>query len=96
MDEVWVVERRYSQFSAMEKSLASSLHNVPPLPAKHMMTAQTHDFIEQRRAELESWLSTVVLLPEVWASSDVLRSFLDDTGRPAIGTAAPVPGRTPR
>lgn len=45
------------------------------------MTTQTEGFIAQRREELERWLTTTVLLPEVWASSDALRSFLDDTGR---------------
>ena len=81
LDETWVVERRYSQFVAVGKALASSLHNVPSLPAKHVLTTQTEGFIAQRREELERWLTTTVLLPEVWASSDALRSFLDDTGR---------------
>eukprot|EP00605_Chrysophyceae_sp_TOSAG23-4_P002551 GSChrysophyteH1.ASY1.ANO1.2816.1 assembled CDS len=57
----WFVYRRYSQFRRLSDVLRSEGYYVPVLPPKKLLGTFNPEFVRQRRADLETWLSSVAV-----------------------------------
>lgn len=65
----WFVYRRYSQFRRLSDVLRSEGYYVPVLPPKKNLGSFTPEFVRQRRAELETWLSNLALQHTLYAGA---------------------------
>lgn len=68
-----VVGRRYKQFDWLYEQLASKYRFIciPPLPGKQIAGRFDHEFIEDRRRQLELWLNRICRHPVLCASFPV-------------------------
>ncbi|KAH6720070.1 Phox homologous domain-containing protein [Leptodontidium sp. MPI-SDFR-AT-0119] len=78
----FVVQKRYSDFSALHTQLTSLVSTPPPapLPAKSWFksTASSPELTETRRAGLEAYLQAIAESPDKrWRETSVWRSFLN-------------------
>ncbi|KAI0059452.1 PhoX domain-containing protein [Artomyces pyxidatus] len=73
----WVVARRYNEFLNMHNKLRERYAAVRSLdfPGKRLVTSLAGSFVDTRRAALEKYMQSIVLVPAV-CESDELRSFL--------------------
>ncbi|KAG6819877.1 hypothetical protein H0H93_007756 [Arthromyces matolae] len=70
------VHKRYSDFDELESVLRRTLpqnqrHYVPNLPPKSPLSRYRPAFLDKRRRHLQSWLSAVLLHPDVGGSKAV-------------------------
>ena len=79
----WAVARRFSEFHDLHQRLRQAYAAVRQLefPRRRLVMKLQRDFLDKRRASLESYLRQLVLLPAVCKSRD-LRAFLSH--RPII------------
>ncbi|CUS08324.1 unnamed protein product [Tuber aestivum] len=73
----WTVPRRYSEFLNLHQALRSTFPSVKPLdfPRRRVVMKFQKDFLEKRRVSLETYLRSLLLLPDV-CRSRTFRSFL--------------------
>ena len=50
------MRRRYREFLGLHRSLRRQLARVPAFPGKYLLTKKTSHIIEQRRADLQSYM----------------------------------------
>lgn len=98
----WFVYRRYSQFRRLSDVLRSEGYYVPVLPPKKLLGTFSTDFVKQRKAELELWLSNLVAMHVNYpGSKDPLghpyyRKFLtEDANKPPAPLTRIYPESTP-
>jgi len=95
----WRVQHRYSEFLELQEHFQTlrvdvpAVATLPSFPPKKMFGAKDPVFVEQRRAELETWVSAATQLPEV-AHDGVLLNFLEASQRLLSGDTTPDPGST--
>lgn len=82
----WSVPRRYSEFHSLHQRLRIQHSAVRGLefPRRRVVMKLQKDFLQKRRAALESYLQQLLLLPEVCRSRE-LRSFLSQRAFAAFG-----------
>eukprot|EP00949_MAST-11_sp_MAST-11-sp1_P002912 g2912.t1 len=76
----WVVRRRYREFHALHSKMKLQLERINvKLPSKRHFTLwgkQSREFVEQRRAGLDTYLSQLLSLPGAISRTDSLLLFL--------------------
>lgn len=76
----WTVNRRFKDFYYLDKQLRMNYPNInlPSLPPKRYILSSTDPrFVEERRAQLETYLRSLVTNSHVWSYNDLVL-FLDD------------------
>jgi sorting nexin-25 len=83
----WAVTRRYSQFHELHKRLRARFPAVKDLdfPRRQTLFTLQKDFIEKRRAGLERYLRSLLLVPAICRSRE-LRAFLSQSAIVSNGT----------
>lgn len=71
----WYVEKRFSEFDNLYKSLKNTYHNVPILPNKSFIFKMTENELDQRRKGLEEFLQKMVIRNDLM-NSEAVKSFL--------------------
>lgn len=91
----WGVARRYSEFHELHQKLRMRYPSVRHLefPRRRMVMKLQKEFLQKRRAALESYLQQLLLLPEVCRSRD-LRAFLSQQAIAPSGETAEKGGET--
>lgn len=76
----WAVTRRYSQFHELHKRLKARFPNVKDLdfPRRQTLFTLQKDFLQKRRATLERYLRSLLLVPAICRSRE-LRAFLSQS-----------------
>lgn len=77
----WEITRRYRQFLALHQELLQKIPHVkfPSLPKRKVLGSSLQpSFVEDRKQALESYLQTLVSIPEVWSCARFIE-FLDDS-----------------
>ncbi|KAH9117998.1 hypothetical protein LEN26_012293 [Aphanomyces euteiches] len=75
--EVCVLEKRFSDFDALRKKIKHALaskNGLPSLPRKTLRTKLNDCFLETRRRDLESFMRSLVLVPQV-SSLECVQQF---------------------
>ena len=72
----WTLEKRYNNFSDLDKLLRSKYANLPKLPAKTYFKLKTDEQIDNRRAQLHTYLQEIVNRPDM-RTNPIFRSFLE-------------------
>ncbi|RDL40460.1 uncharacterized protein BP5553_00439 [Venustampulla echinocandica] len=93
----FVVQKRYSDFVALQSSLSSIVSSPPPapLPAKSWFksTASSPELTESRRVGLEKYLRAIAECPDRrWRDTSVWRTFLNLPSSSASGSASSARG----
>lgn len=85
----WAITRRYSQFHELHKRLRARFQSVKDLdfPRRQTLFTLQKDFIEKRRAALERYLRSLLLVPAICRSRE-LRAFLSQSAIVPNGTNA--------
>lgn len=76
----WLIKRRYKDFYYLDKQLRKSFPvlQFPTLPPKrYLRSSNDPDIVDQRKEQLESYLSTVITMQQVWTKNDLVL-FLND------------------
>ncbi|KYG47163.1 hypothetical protein M433DRAFT_63694 [Acidomyces richmondensis BFW] len=83
----WAITRRYSQFHELHKRLRARFQSVKDLdfPRRQTLFTLQKDFIEKRRAALERYLRSLLLVPAICRSRE-LRAFLSQSAIAPNGT----------
>ncbi|RPA95317.1 hypothetical protein L873DRAFT_1812992 [Choiromyces venosus 120613-1] len=86
---IWTVPRRYSEFLNLHQTLRSTFPSVKPLdfPRRRVVMKFQKDFLEKRRVSLETYLRSLLLLPDV-CRSRTFRSFLSQNHIAPIPSAS--------
>jgi len=71
----WNVEKRFSEFDALDKALRPVYGNLPALPGKSLLAIKQSTELERRREGLEKYLKHLVTRTDI-ISSDVFKRFL--------------------
>ncbi|KAK4507476.1 hypothetical protein PRZ48_001211 [Zasmidium cellare] len=76
----WAVTRRYSQFHELHKRLKARFPGVKDLdfPRRQTLFTLQKDFLQKRRASLERYLKSLLLVPAICGSRE-LRAFLSQS-----------------
>ncbi|KAK6344518.1 Intermediate filament protein [Orbilia brochopaga] len=84
----WAVARRYREFLKLYEELRAKYSSVKQLdfPRKHMVMKLQRDFLDKRRAALETYLKSLLLIPDVCRSRE-FRSFLSQQSLPPVPDA---------
>ncbi|KAK6542178.1 Intermediate filament protein [Orbilia ellipsospora] len=84
----WAIARRYSEFFQLHQDLRAKYASVKHLefPRKHVVMKLQKDFLDKRRAALETYLKSLLLIPDVCKSRE-LRAFLSQQSLPPIPDA---------
>lgn len=86
----WMMEKRFNNFSDLDKLMRVKHANLPKLPAKTYFKLKTDQEIDSRRALLHSYLQEIVNRPDM-RTSPAFRSFLEiDEQIPESVTYQPV------
>jgi hypothetical protein len=75
-DNVWTLERRFSEFDTMHKDLAKMVASVPEMPPKTYFKLTSHEGLMKRKQDLDMYLKNIISRPELLNHSAV-RSFLE-------------------
>ena len=54
--QTWTLEKRYSEFEYLYKTLTKIVPNVPPIPGKSVFKVTAYDALTKRRLQLESFI----------------------------------------
>jgi hypothetical protein len=76
----WIIKRRYKDFYYLDKKLRNLFPNLPfpALPPKTYLKSSTApEIVDQRKDQLETYLNTLVKMPQVWVKNDFVL-FLND------------------
>lgn len=76
----WTVYRRFRDFYFLDKQLRKCFPKIkiPPLPAKRFFGSSTDkEFVESRKEQLESYLTTIVGIQSIWTRNE-LALFLNN------------------
>eukprot|EP00911_Craspedida_sp_UC1_P002455 UC1_evm1s1828 len=75
----WTIERRYSQFHALHKQIASRIEGpgYPSFPAKKIVKNKSPKFVQARRKALEEWLAALLEMQNVLSQAPALCDFLE-------------------
>ena len=76
----WRIKRRYSDFNYLDTQLRKFMKRteIPVFPPKRFIGSSTDkEFVEERRADLERYISALVRCSTAWNASDFVR-FLDN------------------
>ncbi len=82
----WIIKRRYSDFKILHKSLSQYISSdiLAKLPPKRYFFSSTESkFVEERRLQLQKYLSAIVSIPNSWKRSELAR-FLDNDSNSLI------------
>lgn len=72
----WTLEKRYNNFSDLDRLMRSKHANLPKLPAKTYFKLKTDEQIDARRAQLHTYLQEIVNRPDM-RTNPIFRSFLE-------------------
>lgn len=81
--KTWQVRRRYSDFHYLDTQLRKFMlkRDMPIFPPKRFIGSSTdRKFVEERRLELERYITALVGCPTAWNASDFVR-FIDNEER---------------
>ena len=70
------MEKRFSNFSDLDGSMRSKHANLPSLPSKTFFKLKTDDQIDNRRAQLHTYLQEIVNRPDM-RTSQAFRHWLE-------------------
>eukprot|EP00981_Chlorochromonas_danica_P014418 scaffold7965_cov159-Ochromonas_danica.AAC.2 len=76
----WTIKRRYRDFYYLDRELRKHHPNLrfPPLPPKrYLRSSSDPEIVDQRRDQLEKYLSLLIRLPQIWTRNDLVL-FLND------------------
>lgn len=72
----WILDRRYSAFVELHRSLARKFGDLPSLPPKRILGNMDDVFVEERRQQLDRYLLLLCGRPAIVFTEDLQR-FLD-------------------
>lgn len=76
----WTIKRRYRDFYYLDRELRKHHPNLrfPPLPPKrYLRSSSDPEIVDQRKDQLEQYLSLLIRLPQIWTRNDLVL-FLND------------------
>lgn len=81
LSQIWILNRRYSDFDKMHKRLLGDLEyraadNLPDLPPKRMFFNKQSEFIKERQRNLSKYLKFIILIYEA-IENPILQRFLE-------------------
>jgi hypothetical protein len=81
LSQIWVLQKRYSDFDRMHHRLLNDLEyraadNLPDLPPKRLVFNRDCEFIKERMKSLHKYLKFMILIYEV-IESPILQRFLE-------------------
>ncbi|KAK0389013.1 hypothetical protein NLU13_2590 [Sarocladium strictum] len=93
----FIVQKRYSDFSALHDTLVSQVGEAPPapLPGKHWLksTVKSADLTRKRQEGLEAYLKAIAGSPDRrWRDTSAWRAFLNLPSRSATNSAVSAGG----
>ena len=72
----WVIEKRYNDFSNLQKKLSSNFPDVPKIPGKTLFRVSDFASIKKRKDGLQYFLKTCINRKDIFASEN-LKAFLE-------------------
>lgn len=78
----WKVARRFRDFVFLDKQLRKSFPKlkIPQLPAKTYFSSSTEArVVDERRAQLETYLKSLIYMQSIWTRNDLVLFLNDDT-----------------
>lgn len=78
----WKVARRFRDFVYLDKQLRKSFPKlkIPQLPPKTYFTSATEArVVDERRAQLETYLKSLIYMQSIWTRNDLVLFLNDDT-----------------
>ena len=72
----WVIEKRYNDFSNLQKKLSSNFPDVPKIPGKTLFRVTDFASIKKRKDGLQYFLKTCINRKDIFASEN-LKTFLE-------------------
>jgi hypothetical protein len=87
--QAWTLEKRYSEFEALYKSLSKLVPNCPIIPGKSFFKVSSYDAINKRKSQLEQFLKECVCRKDI-VNSPAFREFIEiDSHSPEISSYSP-------
>lgn len=74
-DNKWYVEKRFSEFDNLLKTLSTTYHSLPQLPKKSYLFKMTEKDLDTRRQGLEDFLRKIIVRNDLM-NSDAVKQFL--------------------
>jgi len=71
----WSVNKRYSDFETLQKSLKQTFPHLPSLPGKSFFTLKKDADIEKRRVKLETYIKELVQRSDIYSDSQFINFF---------------------
>jgi hypothetical protein len=56
----WYIDKRYSEFDALDKSIKDFYPSMPTLPGKTLFKLSDEKYIEDRRQAINSYMKTLI------------------------------------
>jgi hypothetical protein len=85
----WTLEKRYSDFENLRKSIEKLIPNMPALPGKTFFKVKSYDGLNKRRSQLEKFLKDCVARKDI-ICADSFREFLEiERNSPDLSVNAP-------
>lgn len=78
----WKVARRFRDFVYLDKQLRKSFPKlkIPQLPSKTYFSSSTEArLVDERRAQLETYLKSLIYMQSIWTRNDLVLFLNDDT-----------------
>lgn len=72
----WTLQKRYSEFEMLYKTLVKIVPNVPSIPGKSLFKVTAYDALTKRRLALESFIKCCTERKDI-CSNDTFKSFLE-------------------
>ena len=87
--QTWTLEKRYSEFEYLYKTLMKIVPNVPPIPGKSVFKVTAYDALTKRRLQLESFIKECSNRKDI-LSNDCYKTFIElDKHAPEVTYNAP-------
>ena len=85
----WTLEKRYSEFEYLYKTLVAIVPNVPIIPGKSLFRVTAYDALTKRRLQLEAFIKECANRKDI-LSNDSFKNFIElDRHAPEVSYNAP-------
>ena len=85
----WTLEKRYSEFEYLYKTLVAIVPNVPIIPGKSLFRVTAYDALTKRRLQLEAFIKECANRKDI-LSNETFKNFIElDRHAPEVSYNAP-------
>jgi hypothetical protein len=71
----WTLQKRYSEFETLQKSLRQTFAHLPSLPGKSLFKLKKDADIEKRKVKLDFYIKELVKRSEIYSDSNFIQFF---------------------